>query len=150
MENKNIKPINVLCYAEQTNIAGIGSLVRTKAHELYKDAIANDLEITGPVYWIYQGMDGDPQTVFTLEIAVPVHPSSSYKGKFSLKELPEFKCISVVHNGPWQQMSQIYKTLIGTVFQKKQSLSGICREIYINVNYIDFDKNITEIQVGIN
>ncbi len=150
MENKLIKPINALVYSEKTNIPGLNKLVRTKANELYKDAVANNLEITGPVYWIYEGIDGNPHTFFNLEIAIPVHQESAYKGKFIIKELPEFKCISFVHHGPWEQMPGIYEKIMANISKSKASMSGICREIYINVNFIDFNKNITEIQVGIN
>jgi effector-binding domain-containing protein len=149
METKIIKPINVLFYSEITNLGGLAKLVRVKANELHKEAIENKMEITGPVYWIYYGMDGNPQTNFTLEIAIPVLCETRYKGNFQLKELPEFKCASMIHFGSWYDMPGSYSQLIGEVLKNNLALSGVSREVYLNINFLDMERNITEIQVGI-
>ena len=72
MESKIVKPITVLFYSEVTNLSGLAKLVRVKANELHKEAVSYKMEITGPVNWIYYGMDGNQKTNFTLEIAIPV------------------------------------------------------------------------------
>jgi effector-binding domain-containing protein len=149
METKIIKPINVLFYSEITNLGGIAKLVRVKANELHKEAIMKKMEITGPVYWIYYGMDGNPQTNFTLEIAVPVLCQNHYEGNFLLKELPEFKCASMIHYGSWYEMPGSYSQLMGEVFKNDLTFSGVSREVYLNIDFLDMERNITEIQVGL-
>jgi effector-binding domain-containing protein len=150
MESKIIKPITVLYYSEVTNLEGLAKLVRVKANELHKEAIKNKMDITGPVYWIYYGMDGNPQTNFTLEIAVPVLCQTQYEGNFLLKQLPEFKCASMIHYGSWYKMPGSYSYLISEVYKNNLALSGVSREVYLNIDFLDLEKNITEIQVGIN
>jgi effector-binding domain-containing protein len=150
METKITKPITVLFYSEITNLSGLAKLVRVKANELHKEAIKNKMEITGPVYWIYYGMDGNPQTNFTLEIAIPVFCESHYDGNFQLKELPEFKCASMIHYGSWYDLPGSYGQLIGEVFKNNLALSGVSREVYLNIDFLYLERNITEIQVGIN
>jgi len=150
METKIIKPINVLYYSTVTNLEGLSKLVRVKANELYKEAIKNKMDITGPVYWIYYGMDGNPQTNFTLEIAIPVLCETHYEGIFQMKEIPEFKCVSMIHYGSWYDMPGSYSQLISEVYKNNLALSGVSREVYLNIDFVNLERNITEIQVGIN
>lgn len=150
MEIKTIKPIKVLYYTEQTNLSGLAKLVRYKAKELQNEAVKHGMEITGPVYWNYFGMDGNPETVFTLEIALPFYSEEHYKGEFKIKRMPEFKCASYTHNGFWTEMSSAYQLLIGEIFQNGFKMNGQSREVYINIDFVEPENNITEIQVGIN
>ena len=64
MQTKTIQPIHVLYFETRTSFQEIFQYVRVEARKLYQDAVSNDLEITGPVYWVYQGADGrpDPRT----------------------------------------------------------------------------------------
>lgn len=139
-----------LCFTEQTTMSGIFKHVRVKARELYNDAIANNLEITGPVYWIYTGMDGNPNTVFTLDIAIPVTAPTGYKGKFSLKTIEPVKCMSTIHNGSWDKLAIPYGQLFMETGKKNYSPTGVCRERYIHMDFDNPENNITEVQVGIN
>lgn len=150
MQIKEIKPMNVLCFTEETNLVEMTKYIRVKANELYRSAIENHLEITGPVYWIYHGMDGQPETRFMLEICIPVFNSVSYSGAFGLKSLPAFKCASDSHSGSWTGMPQTYQVLIGDLLSKGHSMTGVTREAYINMDFKNDENNITEIQIGIN
>jgi effector-binding domain-containing protein len=150
MQIKEIKPMNVLFFSEKTTIHEMMKFVRVKANELYRNAIENNLEITGPVYWIYYGMNGQPNTRFILEICIPVHPSGVYSGPFALKKLPVFRCASDSHYGSWQEMAQVYQVLIGDIFQGNHTMIGVTREVYLNMDFVSPENNMTEIQIGIN
>jgi effector-binding domain-containing protein len=149
MQIKEIKPITALCFTCQTTLAGLGQYVRVKARELYETALENKLEVTGPVYWIYNGMDGKPQTEFTLEICLPVFHTGTYTGTFKIKELQAFRCASVIHSGAWTDMYKTYEEMIGNILNNGDKLTGTSREVYINMDFINTDHNITEIQVGV-
>ena len=149
MEIRTIKPVTIVYFSTKAKLSELQQFVGTKPDELFRDATNHGLEITGPNYWIYNGMDGNPETTFDLEIAFPVNIKNSYNGSFKIKELPEFKCLSAVHNGSWMNMPNTYGKLIESVFQNGLNMSGICRELYHNVNFIDIEENITEIQLGV-
>jgi effector-binding domain-containing protein len=149
MEIKTLKPMKVLFYSEKTNLNSLLKLVKLKVKELQVEAVSKGMDITGPAYWIYYGADGNPNTEFILEIAIPVYFEGEYKGSFNLKQLPEFKCSTITHYGAWNEMHQSYSKVMGDTLQNNYQLSGVCREAYINVDFIDFSNNITEIQVGI-
>jgi effector-binding domain-containing protein len=150
MQIKNQNSFTALCFSEQTTMAGIFKYVRVKARELYNDAVANNLEITGPVYWIYTGMDGQPNTVFTLDIVIPVTAPKGYNGNFSIKTIEPIKYLSAIHNGKWEKLPDTYGQLFMETGIKNYSPTGVCREMYIHMDFDNPNNNITEVQVGIN
>jgi effector-binding domain-containing protein len=150
MEIKTCNPMKVLTYSTNTTFIKMIEYVGKKARELCLEALNNGMEITGPVYWIYYGADGNPETEFKLEICLPVHASNPYSGIFELQQTNPFKCISGIHNGAWNEMGIIYNQIITKLQSEKQIPNGICREVYMNIDFINPSYNITEVQVGIN
>ncbi|ACT95115.1 GyrI-like domain-containing protein [Dyadobacter fermentans] len=150
MQTKTIQPIHVLCFETRTSLKEILQYVRVEARRLYRDAVRNDLEITGPVYWIYQGADGQADTVFTLTIALPVTPPThTINSPYQLKQLEAFECVSEDLYGNWDGLSNTYGSLFGEIMSRKLVPSGQNREIYLNMDFENPERNITEVQIGI-
>ncbi len=149
MEVRKINPITVLAFTAHVTLKDLQQYVRVKARELYIDAMQSSLEIAGPVYWVYYGMDGNPLTEFKLEIAIPVISGANYTGKFSIKSLEPFKCLSSVHSGSWGKLPVTYGNLFREIADKQLVHSGECREIYQHIDFLQEENNLTEVQVGI-
>lgn len=150
MQTKTIQPIHVLYFETRTSFREILQYVRIEARKLYQDAVRNDLEITGPIYWVYDGADGRPDTVFTLTIALPVTPPSyTIDSAYQLKQLETFECISEELYGSWDGLVNTYGALFGEIMSQKLAISGQSREIYLNMDFENPDRNITEVQIGI-
>ena len=150
MQTKIIRPIHVLYFETRTSFRGILQYVRVEARKLYQDAVRNDLEITGPIYWVYEGADGRPDTVFTLTIALPVTPPShTIDSAYQLKQLETFECISEELYGSWDGLVNTYGALFGEIMSQNLAMSGQSREIYLNMDFENPDRNITEVQIGI-
>ena len=143
--------MQVLCFETQTTLQEMLQYVRVVAHKMYTIAVQNDLEITGPVYWIYEGMNGSPETVFSLTIALPI----AFRNKelnhsdFKLKKLETFHCASEQHIGDWNKLGETYDCLIPEIIASNLTMSGQNREIYLNMDFQNPEANITEIQIGI-
>lgn len=150
MQVKNIPPMTVLFDSKKTTIAGLSDHVRIIARKLYQEAIQRGAEITGPIYWCYYGMDGNPTTEFTLEIALPVSAETPNTGEFKFKTLSKFRCASVLHTGAWDRLSETYGSLISGVQAQKLHMNGLFREAYINIDFDHPENNFTEVQVGLN
>ena len=147
MTIKTHPPLTVLYSSHQTTLQDLGKLAGTVMRDLYVDAAASST-IGGPVYWIYRGADGKPDTVFTLEIALPIQgkfPSS----KFQIKELPAFKTLAHIHEGTWDQLYATYAQMMQHIEANKIPMRDECRELYINIDFEKPENNITEVQVGI-
>src|SRR5699024_10229918 len=105
--------------------------VRHVANKLYQDALRNNLEITGPVYWIYEGANGQLDTIFSLTIALPVSPITQLlDSEFKTKYLEFFNCITEQLYGDWNTLGTVYASLISEIMSQNKSLSGQNREIY--------------------
>lgn len=123
--------------------------VRVKARELYRDAAAQNLEVTGPVYWIYTGMDGNPNTVFKLDIVLPVTRPETYTGAFSVTQVDSIKCLFTTHFGSWEKLPETYGMLFREIGQKGYVPTGICREMYVHMDFDNPQNDATEVQIGI-
>jgi effector-binding domain-containing protein len=148
MEIKEISPMTVFYRTMQTTLSEMIQYVLTTPAEMYQEAIKEGIEIAGPQVWVYHGMDGNPNTRFTLEIALPV--IKSVKSNLKFKELPAFKCASIIHKGDWGKLKDSYEKIISEIYSSGNSMNKICREVYNIVESPDSVNNITEIQIGIN
>jgi hypothetical protein len=64
--------MTVLYSTRQATLKDLPAFSGTVIRELYRYVADLDLLVCGPQYWFYHGVDGKPETRFTLEIALPV------------------------------------------------------------------------------
>jgi effector-binding domain-containing protein len=151
METKNINPMHVLYFSTETKINDIVQYVGVIGERLKKDAEANNLIITGPQYWMYHDFTGEPNTLFTLEIAFPIESlPENYTGDFAVKTLEEYKCLSTQHEGDWMQIPATYDKLMNYVKENSIEPKTNSREVYSHVDMEHPENNKIEIQLGIN
>lgn len=145
-------PMSVLCFVTKTNLKGLGAYVRNVAKELYKVAANTGLEVVGPVYWIYNGVDGHPDTEFTLTIAIPITPPEEpwQADPFEIKTLPAFHYKAQRLQGSWELLGPTYGSMLEQIQIKGLQPSGINRELYLRMDFQNPDNHITEIQIGLN
>jgi effector-binding domain-containing protein len=149
MRVKEVKPINFLFYRAETKISELINFLPV-AEELYSEAAKNKLRVTGPIHWHYFGFAGDESKPFTLEVSLPVADVlEEYDGKFHFKRTEPFKCVSEIHEGPWQDIPKSYEKLFQYISQHKLAPLTANREIYVNVDFKNPEANTTEIQLGI-
>lgn len=145
---KKMPPMNFFCFSTEATLMELGNYVRSKAHDIYFEAVKLNLEITGPIYWVYYGMDGNPETKFKLEIGVPIQQIKPTSNLFICKTLSEMEFATLTHEGNWDNLSKSYSTLIAELTKSGKRLNGIAREVYINIDFNNPKNNITEIQLG--
>lgn len=145
---KQVQPISFLFFRTETTLGELGNFFHV-ANELYAEALKHKLSVTGPVHWHYFGFT-DATKPFTLEIALPVAEIlQKYDGKFHFKRTESFNCISLIHEGDWLQMTGGYEKLMRYAKEHQLTPAGVNREIYVNVDFVNPDANVTEIQLGV-
>ncbi len=150
MQIKNSHPLNLFYFQVKTTVKELDKYVAVVAHELLKEAADHNIQVTGPAYWVYLGFDGNENSEFTLEIAIPVSkPSMSYSGKFSFKRTEAFKAVTTRHEGNWYKIPETYQKMFGYIAQNSLIPVGENREIYINMDFENPEANDTEIQIGV-
>lgn len=149
MQIKTQPSMTVLFSTYETTLKELPAYVGTAVKELYKQVVELDLLITGPQYWFYYGADGKPDTRFTLEIAIPVRGTLSEGLPSNIKQLPPFRCLSAVHEGPWDKMSQLYPKMMKYIGEKGLTLNGIISEAYLQFDFAAPENNLTEVHIGL-
>ena len=82
------------------------------------------------------GFTGDESKSFTLEIALPVmQPQQNYVGKFALRQSTPFRCVEVVHEGPWDQIPATYGKLMNFMAEQQLMPTFEYRELYVNADF---------------
>lgn len=146
---KESKPYNALVFRVKTTIPELMNYGGHVAKNLYREAVRLDLTVTGPVYWNYYGIDGQPDTHFLLEIALPIQEQNVISPEFEWRRVEGFKCVSTMMEGSWEQLPHTYETLIRQLHAQGLHMTEECREIYINMDFEDCTNNITEVQVRV-
>lgn len=141
--------MTVLFQTRQATLPELGNFAGTVVKELYTYVVDLDLLVCGPQYWFYYGMDGRPDTRFTLEIAIPVQGQIPTALLPYFKQVPAFKCLSHRHQGPWQGLSGAYGEMIAHINANKLNMNGIYSESFLHVDFVTPENNITEIQIGL-
>lgn len=146
---KEVKPINFLYFRTETTVARLVDFLPV-AKDLQKEAVNCDLRMVGPVHWHYFGFTGDESKPFVLEVAIPVDEiPGDYDGSFHFKRTEAFRCASLVHEGPWNDLPDTYHSLMQFVASNKLTPVGVNREIYLNADFQFPEANVTEVQIGI-
>jgi effector-binding domain-containing protein len=139
----------VLYFTTQTTIPQLSLYVAEVARKLYGEAARQNLLPVGPQQWIYYGLDGSPETIFTLEIALPVDKMPGDNSIFPFKELPSFKCVAAIHRGCWENLSETYQKLYESLHAQGLTANKISRELYLNIDFKNPKNAVTLVQVGV-
>lgn len=145
---KQVQPISFLLFRTETTLGQLSNFFHV-ANELYAEVLKHKLRVTGPIHWHYFGFT-DATKSFTLEIALPVDEIlPEYDGQFHFKRTENFNCVSLVHEGNWLHMTGSYEKLMQFVQAHRLTPAGVNREIYLNVDFVNPQANVTEIQLGV-
>ena len=83
---------------------------------------------------------------------MPVKGGQSKDG-IEVRELPGGRCVSLLHKGPYEQLSRSYEQALAYVKQHGHKLVAPCREVYLKGPGIFFKGNpktyLTELQLMI-
>ena len=149
MQVKEVKPINFIYFRTEATLSTLHNFLAV-SKELFREAVSHDLQITGPVYWHYFGFSMDESKPFILEVALPVSDVlSGYDGNFHFKRTEPFKCVSIIHEGAWNELPSTYAKMSQFIVKHKLEPVACNREIYINADFNFPEANVTEVQIGI-
>jgi effector-binding domain-containing protein len=149
MEKKKVEKTNVISYSISTTLKTIANDCGQIGIDIEEKAKELGLEIAGPQIWSYRGVDGKPDTRFSLDICLPIKEAKGDPGIFKFTQLPEINCLSEMHKGPWTQLSNTYQRMFGEMSRKGMIPTGANREVYLNCDFGNEENNLTEVQVEI-
>jgi effector-binding domain-containing protein len=110
----------------------------------------NNIEIAGPMIFVYHGVTQDRDKPFQLELGFAVAPGTKDVGDFKSRELAAFHCASVIYSGPIAQVGLAYQGLFGELFGAGLQPNGETREMYLYWEAPDSPNNVEVIMAGVN
>jgi len=149
MELKKIAKTLVAVHSFKTSLSKINDAVGVKPMQIMEALQKQNLEPNAPQIWNYIGCDGKMESEFTLEICFPVDKKGSDTKVIVFKELPPFNCLSYIHNGSWSEFGKVYVKIFSEMGKTGAIPTGINREVYLNCDFEDPSKCITEIQIEV-
>jgi effector-binding domain-containing protein len=149
METKKIEKTLVAAHRFKTSLAKIQEAVGVKPNQIMEELTKQGIEPSGPQIWHYTDCDGQKDTEFTLDICVPVVKKGADTDFITFKELDAFNCATQVLHGPWDGLEKAYYQLFEEIGKAKKTPTGTTREVYLNCDFENQSKCITEIQAEI-
>jgi hypothetical protein len=141
--------MTVLYSTRQATLRDLPSFAGTVVRDLYRYVTDLDLLICGPQYWFYYGVDGQPQTKFTLEVALPVQGKIPTAVLPYFKRIPAFRCLSSRYEGPWEGIAEEYQRMLQYVSDNGLKMNGMYAESFLHIDFDDPANQITEIHIGL-
>ena len=141
--------MTVLYSTRQATLRDLPSFAGTVVRDLYRYVTDLDLLICGPQYWFYYGVDGQPQTKFTLEVVLPVQGKIPTAVLPYFKRIPAFRCLSSRYEGPWEGIAEEYQRMLAYISENGLKMNGMYAESFLHIDFDDPANQITEINIGL-
>ena len=154
MEHKQI-PARIYHYAAtELTIAEIPAFGEETVEPLFQSAQKNQLDIVGPIEFIYLNSSGNPAQPFQLIIGIPVTAMNGTAMQadadgFGFLETPPFECLAVDFRGSMRYIGQAWKDLVDQAREAGYLFANQGREVYKDWHAFDAEDNVTELQMGI-
>ncbi|GAB4001124.1 hypothetical protein GCM10028807_56450 [Spirosoma daeguense] len=142
-------PFTALTFTTRTTLSTISQYVRTVAEDLYAEAARLNLDVSGPIYWVYTDARGDENHEFQLEIALPISQPGESSSQFSYKTFPSFRSANYTYAGPWSDFKEVYAILFGQFYRDGYQGNGNVREVYTVIDFENQENCVTDIQIEI-
>lgn len=145
---KETEPFSALVFTTQTTLRTINKHSHAPKN-LCLEADRLSLTPTGPIQYMYTGVNGDEASTFQLAIALPIQQPGKQPDGFDYQLFPAFQCASYTHTGSWNDFPELYDTLFAQLYGHGYQNNGHIREIYLVIDSENLANCVTEIQIGI-
>lgn len=144
--------VSVIAIKLQATLDTINQDVDGLPESLFADLQEAEIQPTGPMMFIYEGLTGDPAATIDLRIALPVSVENAarYKSKNTTFRLEPFHFVETVLYGDLAQLGpKAYEPLSAQIQQAGLNATGFAREVYQNFVDMQNRDNETRIQIGV-
>lgn len=144
-----LKPVTILHTSLETTLQDLHGEIKKILPDLIKAAREAKLPPDSPIVMVYHGVNGDPQTKFSLDVGVVVPKGTPAAGDYKVKDLPEYPCVSVLYSGPVQKMGQAYGKLVPAIGDAGKKPTDESRQMFLYWEGDDSPNNVTQVTMGI-
>ena len=134
----------------ETDFKSMGEPVGKTLTSLIKTASENKLPLVGPVLHFYYGAPHQsPDKAFKMETGFFVQEGLKMPGDFKVRELPKFRCVTILYTGPGLRIGDSWQKLYRSIGDKGLTTTGEEREVYLYWEGVDSPNNIVQVMVGV-
>ncbi|MBI1830830.1 MAG: GyrI-like domain-containing protein [Planctomycetes bacterium] len=134
----------------ETDFKSMGKPIGETLGGLIKLAGENKLPLTGPVMHFYYGAPHTaPDKGFKMETGFFVQPGSKLSDDFKVRELPRYKCATILYVGPATRIGDAWQKLYKSVRDRGLTPTDEEREVYLYWEGVDSPNNIVQVMVGV-
>jgi effector-binding domain-containing protein len=141
--------MTVLYVTRHTTLEESRALTANALRELYQYVADLDLLICGPQYRIFYGLDGQPDSPLTMEIALPVQGQIPTTLLPFFKQIPPFNCLCSRYEGPWEGLLAEYSEMLDYIAYNELEMTDMYVETLLHVDYSAPACQLTEIMIGL-
>ena len=144
--------VSVVAMQLRTTLATINTDVKELPNRLAADLIPAGLLPTGPMMFLYEGVNADVHNEFDLRIALPVSmpDAARYKGPYITSRLEPFHFVETVLYGDIAELGpKAYEPLLNEISAAGLTMTGYSREVYQNFVDEQSPDNETRVQIGV-
>jgi len=150
LKPKTTEAVPVVSLTVKATLKTIMDDIGNLPDEIMQDCQQQEIEIMGPFIFEYRGADGNPETQFDLEMALPVKEGLNYQGKYKYKTLAPIECVEQRFTGPLSQLEEKgYGPLMNAMQEQGFAIKDTCREVYTKWVEPESPENIIELQMAI-
>ena len=134
----------------ETDFKSMGEPIGKTLAALMEAASENRVGLHGPVIHFYYGAPHQAaDKPFKMETGWFVPEGTKEVGKFKVRELPKFKCASILYVGPATRIGDAWQELHRSLKAKGLTPTDEERELYLYWEGVDSPNNIVLVQVGV-
>ena len=148
MEQKVIKPILYFYYERRITLKEIELYAPDTVEKVFKEAGKAGLRQSGPLEFIYLRSNRNPDSPFTLQIALPVEKQKKVSSGL-FKKSKSLKSLSYIQKGSIQNFCNAYESIFENIWDNSIKVTNETREVYHLYKGRDSEENVTEIQIGL-
>ncbi len=134
----------------ETDFKSMGEPVVKTLTELMEAAKENKVGLHGPVIHYYYGAPHrDPEKRFNMETGFFVPAESPAVGTFKPRELPTFKCATILYIGPATRIGDAWQELYRSIRDQGLTPTDEERELYLYWEGVNSPNNVVQVQLGV-
>jgi len=130
-----------------TSVDQLAEKIKTNIMSLAIALVKNGGTIDGPFQLIHNKQNTSSEKI-TMLLTTPFKGKVHSKGRYRLINTKEFKCVSVVFQGPREKLAEEWKNLVERTLKQGHKPTGISRTVLLKTNS-DGGKASMELQLGI-
>lgn len=143
-----IPAFTALCASVTTTLLQLANH-RHLGPALYAEATRLGLIANGPLQWRYNGATGDDTQPFGLDVLLPIQQAGDSATEYAYVDLPEFRCVTHTHTGPWSELPALYDDLFRAFSAAGYTEGNTVREVYHTIDSMHPERCVTTIQISI-